>query len=99
MKTWDVLSAVWDERDLQDIKWGEQTHPNGTGLGPYWASRADLEKQMNAYRVERQSLTWLDILAEEVFEAFAEHDPALLRAELIQVAAVAVAWVQAIDRG
>ena len=42
--------------------------------------------------------TWLHILREEVFEAFAEDDPAKLRAELIQVAAVAVQWVEAIDR-
>jgi hypothetical protein len=33
-----------------------------------------------------------------VAEALAEDDPTLLRAELIQVAAVAVAWVEAIDR-
>lgn len=35
----------------------------------------------------------------EVFTAIAEDEPpANLRAELIQVAAVAVAWVQALDR-
>lgn len=44
-------------------------------------------------------LAWGDILVEEVAEAVgAAHDPAALRAELIQVAAVAVAWVEAIDR-
>lgn len=43
-------------------------------------------------------LTWADILLEEVGEAFAEANPRALRAELIQVAAVAVQWVQAIDR-
>ena len=35
---------------------------------------------------------------EEVFEAFAEDDPKLLRAELVQVAAVALQWADAIDR-
>lgn len=43
-------------------------------------------------------LTWTDILLEEVFEALAESDPAKLRTELIQVAAVATQWVEAIDR-
>jgi hypothetical protein len=43
-------------------------------------------------------LDWLHILREEVAEAFAESDPAKLRAELVQVAAVAVNWVEAIDR-
>lgn len=42
-------------------------------------------------------VTFRDILACEVAEAFAEEDPARLRAELIQVAAVAVQWVEAID--
>jgi hypothetical protein len=43
-------------------------------------------------------ITFRDILLEEVFEALAEGDDLALRAELIQVAAVAVNWVQAIDR-
>lgn len=42
-------------------------------------------------------LTRTDILLEEVFEALAEDAPARLRTELIQVAAVAVQWVEAID--
>lgn len=46
----------------------------------------------------QQRGTWADVLLEEVFEALAEDDPALLRAELVQVAAVAAAWVEAIDR-
>lgn len=42
--------------------------------------------------------TWTDILLEEVFEALAESDPLALRTELIQVAAVATQWAEAIDR-
>lgn len=42
--------------------------------------------------------TWTAILLEELFEALAEDDPAALRKELIQVAAVATQWVEAIDR-
>jgi len=41
---------------------------------------------------------WDGVLLEEVYEALAESDPERLRAELVQVAAVAVAWIQAIDR-
>jgi hypothetical protein len=44
------------------------------------------------------SITFEHILTEEWAEAIAERDPAKLRAELIQVAAVAVQWIQAIDR-
>jgi hypothetical protein len=37
------------------------------------------------------------VLNEEVAEAFAESDPAKLRAELLQVAAVCAAWIYDID--
>jgi hypothetical protein len=49
-------------------------------------------------RAAEKTLKWVDILEEEVAEAAAESDPAKLRAELVQVAAVAVAWIEAIDR-
>jgi hypothetical protein len=42
--------------------------------------------------------TWKHILREEFLEAMAEEDPEQLREELVQVAAVAVAWIEAIDR-
>jgi hypothetical protein len=44
------------------------------------------------------TVTFRDILLEEVFAAMAESDPEKLRTELIQVAAVATQWVEAIDR-
>lgn len=43
------------------------------------------------------SVTWRDILTEEVFEAYAEADPAAVRAEMIQVAAVAMKIIDKID--
>lgn len=42
--------------------------------------------------------TWDDVLIEEALEAVMERDPVKLRAELVQVAATAVQWVEAIDR-
>ena len=44
------------------------------------------------------TVSWEQILTEEWAEALAESDPDALRSELIQVAAVAVKWVEAIDR-
>ena len=94
-----VLGEIVQERARQDAKWGEQNHPDGTAVFP----RADRRAADEARR-ECQTLaaggfcTWRAILAEEVAEAFAESDPAKLRAELVQVAAVAVQWIQAIDR-
>lgn len=92
-----VLSEVRGERARQDEKWGEQNHPDGTGsdLQRYLAEK-DRDYCQRAFEVGLG--TWRDVLEEEVSEAFAESDPDALRAELLQVAAVAVAWVEAIDR-
>ncbi|WP_417220536.1 hypothetical protein [Arthrobacter sp.] len=105
-----VLSDVDDERQRQDAKWGEQNHPDGTGparlpLHPITGDArydaielAELATQVTDRRASRGECAWKDILLEEVFEALAESDPAALRTELIQVAAVAAQWAEAIDR-
>jgi hypothetical protein len=106
--TWtaEVLDEVLSERQAQNRKWGEQNHPDGTGPGVKWMSAngsdaADLTVQLRG-RCQRRFAagdgTWLDILLEELAEALAEDEPEKLRTELVQVAAVAVAWVEAIDR-
>lgn len=84
-ETTDVLQWVLDERGKQDAKWGEQNH---------------------------NPMTWLAVLMEEVGEVSQEalkayfgspentaKHLALYREELVQVAAVAVAMVEALDRG
>lgn len=107
-----VLVEVRMERHRQDAKWGEQNHPDGTGAmcmrdGRPTADPTILEVRRERAQLERQAcdeaalagrLTWRHILREEVAEACAEDDPAKLRAELVQVAAVAVKWIEAIDR-
>lgn len=96
-----VLAAVHGERGLQDARWGEQNHPDvrhPTAARSVYAKEAWLRKDTNEMRVANGTLAWDGILLEEVYEALSESDPAKLRAELIQVAAVAVAWVEAIDR-
>lgn len=92
-----VVGHVYSERGRQDARWGEQNHPDGTG--------SDLDRRLAVQARSRceQAFaegkgTWRHVLAEEVGEAFAESDPESLRAELVQVAAVAAAWIEAIDR-
>lgn len=92
-----ITDEIQDELDRQDARWGEQNHPDGTGLSED-SQIAERAKALNDYFVERDTLTWRDILWEEVAEAFAEKDEDRLREELIQVAAVASNWVKAIDR-
>jgi len=90
------VTAVDIERLAQLAKWGEQKHPDGTGT---------VEQQKYAETARRWCQdafgsgygTWADILDEEVAEAKAERDLVKLRAELVQVAAVAAAWVRDID--
>jgi hypothetical protein len=93
----NVLADVADERTRQDDRWGEQNHPDGTGA-PEFGELADRAKQQYEDAARDGSVTWTNVLLEEVAEAFAESDPARLREELIQVAAVAVAWAECIDR-
>lgn len=92
-----ALSDVRAERAAQDERWGPQHHPDGTAR-PRDLAAADVQRQATDDAAATGALTWRDILSEEVAEAFAEADPDELRAELVQVAAVAVAWVEDIDR-
>jgi hypothetical protein len=92
-----ALGDVAAERAAQDALWGMQVLPDGTGADGAAAEsdRARLETETAS---RAGTLTWRHVLAEEVLEAFAESDPKRLRAELVQVAAVAVKWIQALDR-
>lgn len=93
-----VLSEVRAERLRQDEKWGVQSHPDGTAKTLGTMAAAQRAKFVTDAAAANGRVTWRDILNEEVAEAFAESDEDALRAELIQVAAVTVAWVEAIDR-
>jgi hypothetical protein len=92
-----VLADIGAERVAQNEKWGEQNHPDGTGSKAQQA-QAEASRKWCQDAFESGYGTWADVLAEEVAEANAERDPAKLRTELVQVAAVAAAWIEAIDR-
>lgn len=102
-----VLADVAEERVRQDAKWGQQNHPDGTGPSEHLADSPKMPRYADLARYVRERVDmladaarsrWSSILLEEVFEALAEDDPATLRRELVQVAAVAASWVEAIDR-
>lgn len=108
MSVYDEINA---ERGRQDRKWGEQNHPN---VDPVLAARpataqriaeeheiptADRAKFLCRTAALRHQCSWTAIAVEELCEAVEVHDnPERLREELIQLAAVIVQWIQAIDR-
>lgn len=93
-----VSFDVFAERERQNQKWGHnRDHRDGTG-GDSFAALARHQRRVCERQFASGRGTWRHILEEEVAEAFAESDPVLLRGELIQVAAVALAWAEAIDR-
>lgn len=92
-----VLVDVARERMDQDEKFGEQNHLDGTG-DDLARERADAARSAVERAAKDGSLTWQKVLNEEVLEAFAEKDQQRLREELAQVAAVAVCWMESIDR-
>ena len=89
-----VLALVEEERERQEEKWGRQRHPDGTGPVKMQQAKAEGARAHCEIAAKGGFLTWEDILAEEVAEAGAEKDLERLRREVIQVAAVAVAWVE-----
>jgi len=96
----DILTEVGHERASQHEQWGTQGHESSYSASNRLRYRGEAQRwrEINDARIKEGRLTWDGILLEEVFEALAEGDDALRRAELIQVAAVAVAEIEAIDR-
>lgn len=93
-----VFLDIDAERDRQDVIHPGTTHiPDGTGGG----GRETWERiaKLSCDRAAREGrLTYAHVLDEETSEVLAETDPAKLRAELVQVAAVACKWIEELDR-
>lgn len=93
----DIFLDARAEMQRQDEKWGQQDHQDGTCMygdheAVHWAKVAvDLH-------AKNGTLTWRDILMEEIREAFDESDPQKLDEELNQCMAVIAQWRLAIRR-
>lgn len=92
-----IFTELSQERIRQLDRWGEQRHPDGTG-GRTRRRKAEMAKERCDMAHKLGLDTWDLILKEEVCEAMAESDPVRLRAELIQSAAVIVAWIEDLDQ-
>ena len=100
-----VLDEVAAERVKQEAKWGQQNHPSFSKsiddihrADFYGIVADDIARQAceEAFQGDRGS--YAHIFMEEAAEAICATTIADLRTELIQVAAVAVAWIESIDR-
>ncbi len=97
-----VLDEIVAERVRQEDRWGESNHPDTYPHFHYWMAPAERFKEITDGRARAGVCSYTDVLLEEVAEAIDEAragNKRALREELIQVAAVAVKWVEKIDRG
>jgi len=79
----EIWWAVLEERERQSEKWGG-VHAWGTGD----CSSVRVRPEVKAVVLSEE--------AGEVSRAVLDGDPSQLRAELVQVAAVAVAWLESL---
>lgn len=108
INTQNVVADVAVERDKQDAKWGRQDHPDlptkTRGLRALVAlclPTADYAKHLCDVDKTNGDTNWARIAVEELVEAVEEADKqdlVALRKELVQCAAVFVAWIEALDR-
>jgi hypothetical protein len=108
-----LLDDVRNERVAQLRKWGEQHHEfrrEGEEVRRRYLTEElfykrlfdrQIDQRMDSVRIPTQAAegaTWDVILLEEVYEALAEDDPKKRIEELIQVAAVALAAAEDLQR-
>jgi len=103
-----VLDMVREERVRQVTRYGTNANlEDGTGPDVDWLrpiSSAPATAIEKLFRSEYEDWeedngglpTWMHLVREEVGESFQETDPDRLQAELIQVAALCVSWVEVI---
>lgn len=109
METLELIKEIIAERTRQDYLWGEQNHPildqALIGRKPsrmceeYEIPSESRAKMMYNISVQEKNTTYMHILIEEVSEAAScGSNITELRKELIQVAAVAIAMIESLDR-
>jgi len=107
-----ILDEIVEERNRQDSKWGVQTHPcldetllnRDGGCTPermcehYEIPSEGRAKFLCDNSFEKGEGTYAHIALEEFSEAVSEFDIVKRRQEVLQLAAVCVAWIESIDR-
>lgn len=111
-RTAEVLRDIAHERAKQDIKWGVQEHqdvpvdasPVGIivskegGAVAYAFPNSAVARDACDSAARAGCVSWFHIAVEELAEAVDARDAASRRDELVQLAAVIVAWIENVDR-
>jgi hypothetical protein len=102
-----VIQDVLKERQEQVRRYGLNADtPDGTGPETRWllpytsVSAREIEADLRADYEEFEEeapVTWVHLLREELAEAFAESEPERLYEEVLQVAALAVSWLEKLN--
>jgi hypothetical protein len=103
-QTTEVLLEVREERGRQYARYGDNSDLED-GTGTAWLKpitnldAASIEQRLrqeyNSHGVTAPS--WMHLLREELAEALTETNSKRLREELLQVAALAVSWIEKLD--
>lgn len=99
-QTSDTLAAVRAEVREAFQNWGVQNHPSTPDpKHRYTLVMTERNAKLQCEKARKNGrLTWAHILVEEVAEAVDAPTPQERIAELVQVAAMAVAWIDSIQR-
>ena len=100
-KTRLILDELFMERERQNCIFGEQNFPLVKKIDPKenHLRYGIIDEEHAKFRVDNnQELTYFNLLIEEVSEAVSAHDYQSMREELIQVGAVVVQMIEALDR-
>ena len=108
----NILQEIRTERQRQDAKWGIQNKPCLDPVLPYREGGCTPQRMCEEYEIpteerakymcdtaaNNKTLTYAHIAIEELSEVVSTFDVIERRKELIQLAAVCVAWLEKIDR-
>lgn len=107
-----VFAEIASERKRQDAKWGVQNHPSVDAVLEGRVGGCSPDRMCEHYEIPSEArakfmcqnaalhgeCTFTHIAVEELSEAVSAENDIDRRVELVQLAAVIVQWIQAIDR-
>lgn len=96
-----IFEEIHQERLRQDAKWGEQNHPirpEDPEIIQFFHGAMIRAKESCDFHHENGTQAWFYIVREELLEVMDESTAEGQRAELVQLAAVAVSMIECIDR-